>query len=78
MYGLPDMIDMGLLEGQTWPTDEHRQVAQNLLIGRPGINNRDQLIEGVSVILKVPEDKITVVTLEELVEIYGFNVNLIS
>ena len=71
MYIFPEMIDMGLQEGQEWPTEYHKIVAQNVLLCNETITTRDALTQGVQNILKIPEDKIKTITFEDLSK-YGF------
>ena len=75
MYLLSDMIDMGLLEGEDWPTSTHRQVAINLFIGNPHVNSRTELQNGVTKVIKIPDDKIEQVTIEDLKD-YDFQVGV--
>lgn len=66
MYLLPDMVDMGLGDGQKWPTKAHRVVAQNLLLGNPLIRCRDQLNEGVQKVIAIPASRIETLTVADL------------
>lgn len=75
MYMIPSMIDMGLKEGEEWPTEAHKEVAMNILLCNPKINSRDKLTEGVSKILKIPNDIIKTVTIHDLPK-YGFFLNV--
>ncbi|MDD5651628.1 MAG: hypothetical protein PHF86_14635 [Candidatus Nanoarchaeia archaeon] len=72
MYIIPDLINLGLKDDQQWPTEAHKVVAQNLLLCRPEINDRDILIQCVQIILTVPIEKIETITLEELIKDYNF------
>lgn len=72
MYIIPEMINMGLKEGQEWPNEAYKIVAQNILLGNPRVNTRDVLNDGVQKILSIPEDKIKTVTFSDLPE-YGFD-----
>lgn len=62
MYIFPEMIDMGLAEGQTWPSPEHRVVAQNLGLCNPDVRERDRLTEICQGVIKIPQDRIKTVT----------------
>lgn len=75
MYLLPDMIDLGLEVGEVFPTEAHRIVAQNLFIGNSDINTRDELADGVSRVLKIPNDRIETITPQELTE-FGFGLKV--
>lgn len=75
MYGFPEMIDMGLKDGQEWPSEVYKVVAQNLLIGNPNINTRDKLTEGVQNVLKIPETEIKTITVNDLAK-YNFNIEV--
>ena len=71
---LNDMIEIGLPEGEKWPTEiAYKKVAQNILIGNPHINSINAFQTGVKNILKIPLDKIKTITIHELSE-YGFNI----
>jgi len=67
MYIVPDMIDLGLDEGQKWASAAHREVAQKILIGNPRVTGRDVLHHNVQIINAIPPDKIKTVTLADLV-----------
>lgn len=75
MYMIPNMIDMGLKEGEEWPTQVHKEVAMSVLLCNPSINTKDKLTEGVSKILKIPNDVIKTVTINDLPK-YGFCLNV--
>lgn len=68
MYMIPDMIDMGLRDGQKWPTKEHRAVAQVLFLANSQVTTKDQLMEAVSSILVIPANRIRTVTADEIVD----------
>lgn len=74
MYLIENMIDMGLPDGASWPTEFHRVVAQKVLLANPEINTRDKLNNGVVNILNIPEDKIKTITIDDLSK-YGFNIS---
>jgi hypothetical protein len=69
MYAFPDMIYMGLEEGEEFPTDDHRIVAVNVLIGNPNVTQRDQLMDGVRMINHIPKEEIREVTFGDLREL---------
>lgn len=75
MYCLPDMVDLGLRKGETWPTDAHRKVAEALAIGEPSIRTRDQMISLVGKINSIPADKIKLVTMADL-PAYGIQIHV--
>lgn len=66
MYMLPDMIEMGLEDGKDFTTGAHKEVCITCVIGRPGIDNLDQMIEMVKAINAVPVDRIQTVTIKDL------------
>ena len=65
MYAFPEMIDMGLKEGQQWPSEIHRAVAQNLALYNPDVRTRDHLTDIVQKIITVPMDRIKMLTLAQ-------------
>lgn len=73
MFCVPSMIDLGLLEGQSWPSKSYQKVARHILIDNPAINRRKQMIQGVQNILSIPPERINKVTLIDLEE-FGFRV----
>lgn len=77
MYMIPDMIDMGLKTGQTWPSKAHRQVAQNLFLCNPLIMCRDALNDGVQKVIAIPKHRIKTITLAELPE-FGLGLQVSS
>ena len=77
MYLISEMIDLGLKDGQNWPTNSaYRIVAQNVLLCNANIVTRSALIEGVQRILNIPENRIKTITFLELEE-FGFDATLI-
>ena len=77
MYLFSEMIDLGLKDGQDWPTNPaYRIVAQNVLLCNANINTRDKLTEGVQRILTIPESRIKMITFSELEE-FGFGATMI-
>lgn len=72
MYMMADMIDMGLEDGQKWPTPAHREVACNLALCNPMVTRRDDLTAIVQKVLKIPKSKIKMVTMTGLPE-YGLS-----
>jgi len=71
MYVFPEMIDMGLDEGQEWPNEIYKMVAQSILLCNPMITSRDDLTNGVQKVLLIPDDKIREITFADLPD-YGF------
>ena len=63
MYMIEDMIDMGLNEGQEWPSDDHRIVAQNLGLFNSLVVTRNALNEVVQQVCKIPMDRIRTITI---------------
>lgn len=68
MYVGLDMVEIGLDEGQNWPSEVHETVAQMIIIGNPNVKNRDRLMEVVQAILKVPVERIRNITYQVLVD----------
>lgn len=66
MYMLDDMIDMGLKDGQKWPTPAHREVACNLALCNPAVKTRDTLTAIVQKVRKIPKSKIETVSWSDL------------
>jgi S-adenosylmethionine/arginine decarboxylase-like enzyme len=66
MYMIDDMIDMGLEDGQKWPTKAHRAVAQNLALCNPMITTRDALTEIVQKVCSIPKTEIKKVKFTDL------------
>lgn len=65
MYLLPDMIDMGLKDGERFKSEDHRTVCINIVIGRPGLDHLDQMVDVVSAVNAIPTNRIKTVTLED-------------
>lgn len=66
MYMLDDMIDMGLLSGQKWPSPAHRTVACNLALCNPMVKNRDTLTDIVQKVRNIPKTEIKTMTMSDL------------
>ena len=68
MYIFDDMIELGFPTGTKpeWPSPAHRRVAETALLCNPRIRFRDQLIQGVAIINKIPVDQIKKVTVADL------------
>lgn len=66
MYIMPEMIELGLEEGQKWPNETYKIVAQSVGLCNPHIATRGKLMDVVQAILKIPQDKIKIVTLADL------------
>lgn len=58
MYILESFIDLGLKEGQTFPTEGHRQAAINLAICNPAVFTRDRLTEIVQKVITISNEKL--------------------
>lgn len=71
MYMLESMVDGGLKKGQQWPSDVYREVAAAIVIDNPNVTNKSTLTEIVQLILKVPTDRIEIITYEKLVAEFG-------
>lgn len=66
MYAIPSMIEMGLKEGQEWPSPFHEEIAIALVMGNPNITTKDMLAEVVQSVLTVPKDRIETITIKEI------------
>lgn len=64
MYGMEEMIDLGLMDKQKFPTKAHRVVAVNLAICNPSVSSRDHITEIVQAVISVPRSEIKTVTLK--------------
>lgn len=67
MYLFEDMIDLGLRDAD-WKSGDHRIVAVNACIGNPSVKTLDDLINNVKVINEIPQEKIRLVTGEDLIQ----------
>ncbi len=65
MYIFPEMIELGLLDGQEWPSKEHKTVAQNLALCNSQVTTKDHLIDICQAIIKIPNDRIRTITFAE-------------
>lgn len=66
MYGFPDMIEMGLKDDDKWASDIHKIVAISCCICNPSVFTRETLQKNVDIINNIPDDKIKLVTLQDL------------
>lgn len=71
MYMFEDMINMGLKEGQEFPSEDHKVVAIKVAICNPKVTQRDILMDVVDAVCKVPQEKIQEVTYRQLIEEYN-------
>jgi len=71
MYAFPEMIDMGLQEGQKWTSSAHKQVASSIGLCNSNVTTRDCLTDIVQSILKVPQERIKLITIRELYNEFG-------
>jgi len=69
MYIMNDMLEMGLEDGEEWPSDHHRDIAAFVCLCNPRINTRDLLMENVSIVNKIPAEKIKKITPLDLTEL---------
>ena len=65
MYIFEELIDLGLEEGQKWPSDAHRKVAAHLGLQNPRVTNKDALTKICQKVIAIPEDRIKSVTISE-------------
>ena len=61
MYAFPEMISLGLLENQEWPSEAHKKVAQFIGLGNGRVDSQDKLIEVCQTVIAIPMDKIKIV-----------------
>ena len=71
MYIIPEMIDMGLEEGQEFPSKAHKAVAEIIALCNPNVFQRDVLTAVVQAVCKVPMEEIVTVKYPTLVDRYG-------
>lgn len=62
---------MGLKEGQEFPSEDHKTVAQTIGLCNRNVFDADTLMEIVQSVIKVPVDRIRTVTAMELCEEFG-------
>jgi hypothetical protein len=62
------MINLGLHDDQTFPTEAHEQVACNLALCNPNIRDRDSLMEVVQYVITIPNEQIETITFGEMPE----------
>lgn len=65
MYIFKNMIDLGLKDGQTWPSDEHREVAAGIGTCNSMVRSRDALTEVCQAVILIPADRIKTVTFKQ-------------
>lgn len=63
MYAFPEMLEM---TKQVWPSDAHKQVAENILLCNSNYHSMTALMEGARTIAEIPEDKIKLVTMMDM------------
>lgn len=68
MYIMESMIDLGLKENQTFPSEEHKAVAMTLGLCNPHVKTRDCLTSIVQAVCEVPIERIKTITLEEMIK----------
>lgn len=71
MYIIADMIDLGLLDGQQWPSEAHKRVAMNIGLCNSRVTKRDALIEIVQAVIAIPMNEIRRVTPQTVVSKYN-------
>lgn len=69
MYLFDEMIDCGLREGERWTSDDHRNVAIATCIANANVDTMGTLVNNVSAINAIPQDKIRKVTMHDLFEL---------
>ena len=74
MYMIDSMIEMGLKDGQKWPSKAHREVACNLALCNPMIYTRDALNDIVQKVIKIPKAEIKKVKFQDLPK-YGISLH---
>jgi len=68
MYIFPNMIEMGLKEGKTWPSHDHKQIASTIGLCNPNVTTMDTLQAVVTAVCAVPQERIRRVSYKELVD----------
>ena len=71
MYIFPELINLGLKDGQEFPSDDHKKVAMSVGLQNASVTNRDILTEIVQAVVKVPSERIRKVTLDDLANEFG-------
>ncbi len=66
MYIYPGMINLGLKKNQSFPSEDHKKVAQNISLENPRVNTRDKLTQIVQEVILVPQNKIRHITMRDL------------
>lgn len=68
MYIVPSSLDMALEDNglAEWPSIQHQEAAEIVLLGNPCITNRDVLAEQAKIILDIPADQILKMSLRKL------------
>jgi hypothetical protein len=61
------MIYMGLKDDQEFPTPAHLNICENIILGNSQITTRDQLTEVVQIVIAIPNDRIKIITYEDMV-----------
>lgn len=69
MYIFPEMIEMGLKEGEKWSSEDHREVAMTVCLCNPLITSRDDLQHNVGIINSISQENIRTVTGADLIEL---------
>ena len=68
MYICEGMIEIGLKEGQHFPTTNHREVACSITLCNTNVRAADVLMTVVQAVLKVPVKRIRKVTYHQLIK----------
>jgi hypothetical protein len=71
MYLIDSMIDLGLKDGQKWPSTAHRKVAQAVAIANSRVTTRDSLTVICQAVIAIPKAAIKSVSFAELTDVYG-------
>ena len=66
VYLVKGMVEIGLKEGENFPTGSHRVVAENLVIGNPAVDDAEKLTKVVQYVLTIPTDQIRQIRLEDM------------
>ena len=70
MYMFDEMIELGLKKRQKWKSPDHRIVDAAIAIANPKVTSLSTLIEVVQTINKIPKNKIKLVSMKQLREVY--------
>lgn len=80
MYIFDEMIEMPMEhlikagKATGWTSEDHKYVAQKILLSNPAITDMDNFIRCTEIINNIPQDRIRLVTLADLIDL-GISMN---